>query len=95
MTLTVVIRMMTIDISLHMPLLYLQMLLCDPGLQCRIIFIESRHVGVNPPSVFVAFDGNRLDQYCFLRHDFVLAAVVAIKLIKGGGIVGSIINGGV
>ena len=52
-------------------------------------------LGMSPPSVFVAFDGNRLDQYCFLRHDFVLAAVVAIKLIKGGGKVGSTINGGV
>ena len=81
-TLAVVMRVMTIDISLHVPLLYLQMLLCNPGLQCRIIFIEIGHVGMNLPSVFVAFDGNPQDQHCFFRHDFVLTALVAGVMIK-------------
>ncbi len=78
---------MTIDIRLHVPLLYLQMLLCNPCLQCRIIFIEIRHFGVNPPPVLVAFDGNRLDQYCFFRHDFVLAAVAAGFELRAGELV--------
>ena len=41
-------------------------------------------LGMNPPSVFVAFDGNRLDQYCFFRHDFVLAAVAAGFELRAG-----------
>jgi hypothetical protein len=49
-----------------------------------LVFLEHGQVRVVPPTIVVAFDLYRLDQYSFFRHDFVLAALAAD--FEGGGI---------
>jgi hypothetical protein len=48
-----------------------------------LVFLEHGQVRVVPPTIVVAFDLYRLDQYSFFRHDFVLAALAAD--FEGGG----------
>ena len=90
-TLTVVIGVMTVDVSFHVPLLQHQALLSDLGFEGRVVLIEVGQIGKIPPAIFIPHDSNRLDQNSFFRHDFVLAAIAADfelgeEVVKGSGI---------